>query len=147
MTRALLLASMVMGCAVAGCVHTDFSRTTSLVVPGRSPDCRLDLVVQGTPSYPYAVLGLVRTESAAPPLFAIGEDDFAAAQRVKRQACAAGAHGLMNVFANSELVRFGKGRWKSTTASALAFVYVDAVGRPLPAPGPETPAPVWAPPQ
>jgi hypothetical protein len=120
--------------AASGCAHTGFDRTTSMVVPGRSPDCHLDMYFQGPPPYPYVVIGAVATVSTKPRLLAIGENTLVAIRRMREQACAVGAHGLMSVAANSELIRVRKGHWKSTTGGAVAFVYVDAFGRPLPAP-------------
>jgi hypothetical protein len=122
---------MVLGSAAGGCVHTGFASSTAVVVPARSPDCHLDVFFQGPPPYPYAVLGAVATVSTKPRLFAIGENTGVAVRRMMEQACAVGAHGLMNVAANSELIRVRKGyRW-NTTGSAVAFVYVDPSGRPL----------------
>jgi hypothetical protein len=89
---------------------------------------------EGPPPSPYAVVGAVATVSTKPRLFAIGENTDVAVRRIMEQACAIGAHGLMNVVATSELVRVRKGyRW-STTGSAVAFIYVDPSGRPLPPP-------------
>ena len=134
MTTTILLPILVMGTETAGCVHSDFLKTTGTVVPVRSSDCYLDMVFQGSPPYPYIVLGEVTTNSTAPGPFAIGENNVVAMRRMIERACAGGAHGLMNVDVNSQRVRVGKGYWKSTTASAIAFIYVDASGRPLPAP-------------
>jgi hypothetical protein len=127
-------ATIVLGCAAAGCVHTGFAGTTAVVVPARSPDCHLDVFFEGAPPAPYAVLGGVATVSTKPRLFAIGESSVVAVRRLMEQACAVGAHGLMNVAAQSELVRVRKGYRQSTTGSAVAFVYVDPSGRPLPPP-------------
>jgi hypothetical protein len=105
-----------------------------MVVAARPPDCYLDVVFQGEPTRPYVALGAVATDSTGPQLFTIGENNVVAVRRVVEQACALGAHGLMNLAANTQYVPVGKGNWKSTTASAVAFVYVDASGRPLPPP-------------
>jgi hypothetical protein len=131
-----LLATIVLGCLGAGCVHTGFARTTALVVPARSPDCHLDMFFfsEGPPPVPYAVLGAVATVSTKPRLFAIGENTVVAVRRMMEQACVVGAHGLMNVAAQSELIRVRKGYRKTTMGSAVAFVYVDPSGRPLPPP-------------
>jgi len=134
MTAASLLATVVMGCAVAGCVHTGFARTTGLAVPARAPGCSLDIVFQGPPPYPYVVIGQVMTNASGPEILAIGQNDVVAMRRVTEAACAAGAHGLMNIATSSERVRVGKGHWKTTRGAAMAFVYVDAFGRPLSAP-------------
>jgi len=120
-----------MGLAVAGCVHTHFTRTTGLVVPARAPHCHLDVVFQGAPSDPYVVLGGVATNSSAPALLVFGETDVAAMRRLTEQACTVGAQGLMNVALNTQLVWAGRGRWKSTAGTAWAFIYVDPLGRPL----------------
>ncbi|HEY4392666.1 MAG TPA: hypothetical protein VGP64_01325 [Polyangia bacterium] len=128
------LASILLAVWAAGCVQTRFTRTTGLVVPARSPGCYLDVVFEGPPPYPYVVLGQITTDSTAPLLFAIGESSLTAMQRMMERACAVGAHGLMYVVANSELVPVGKGYWKSTTGGGVAFVSVDPSGRPLPAP-------------
>ena len=132
-TRALV--AMVMACAAAcGCVHTDFANTSGVVVPARSADCHLDVFFRAPPPYPYVVLGLVSTNSMAPPVFAIGETDITVIRRMMEEACTIGAQGLMNVTAYSEPVRVGKGHWKSSNGSALAFVYVDPSGRRVPPP-------------
>lgn len=134
MKKPLLLATMVMGFAAAGCVHTGFTPTTGLALPARPPDCYLDMIFQGRPAYPYIVLGQINTDSTAPGLFALGESNDVAIQRMKEEACAVGAHGMMNVGANSQGVWTGNGYSKSTSGGAVAFVYVDPAGRPLPPP-------------
>jgi hypothetical protein len=134
MTARLLLATMVMGLAAAGCVHTGFTSATGIVVPPRSAGCYLDVVFVGPPPYAYAVLGEVTTSSLGPRLFTISDNNVVAIRRMTEEACAVGAHGLMNVVADSQLVGFGKGRWKSTNGGAVAFIQVDAYGRPLPPP-------------
>jgi hypothetical protein len=133
-TRLLATMAMVMGCAVAGCVHTGFTATTSMVVPARAPTCYLDVFFQEQPPYPYVVLGPVGTSSAAPEMFALGENDIVTMRRMMEQACAVGAHGLLHAGESTQFVRMGKGYWKRTSGSAIAFVYVDAYGRPLPPP-------------
>ena len=138
MTTARLVTTMALGWAAAGCVHSGFMKTTDLVVPARPPDCHLDVSFQGEapPLSPYVALGSVWTNSMAPELFVVGENNVVAMRRMLEQACTVGAHGVMNAAANSQLVRVGKGHWKSTTGSAVAFVYVDASGRPLQPPPP-----------
>ncbi|HXT95392.1 MAG TPA: hypothetical protein VN853_03780 [Polyangia bacterium] len=131
MKRHILLATMVMGFATAGCVHTGFTPTTGLALPARPPNCYLDLIFQGRPAYPYVVLGQVTTDSTAPGLFALGESNDVAIQRMKEEACAVGAHGMMNVGANSQGVWDGNGYSKSTSGGAVAFIYVDPSGQPL----------------
>ena len=128
------LATMVIGCVAAGSVHTGFAGTTRMMVPVRSPDCHLDMCFQAPPPRPYLVLGAVATVSTKPRLFAVGENADVAIRRMMERACLVGAHGLMNVAANSELIRVRKGHRKRTMGSALAFIYVDASGRPLPPP-------------
>jgi hypothetical protein len=125
------LLTLVLGLAVAGCVHTGFTRTSGIVLPARSPDCYLD-VLQGPPPYPYVVFGEVTTHSTAPTLLAIGDNNVSAIRRLTEQACTVGAHGLMAVSVDSRRVRVGKGYWSSTTWGAMTFVYVDPSGRPLP---------------
>lgn len=122
---------MVVGFAAAGCVHTGFTPTTGLALPARPPNCYLDMIFQGRPAYPYVVLGQVTTDSTAPGLFALGESNDVAIQRMKEQACAVGAHGMMNVGANSQGVWTGDGYSKSTSGGAVAFIYVDPSGQPL----------------
>jgi len=125
---------MVMGFAAAGCVHTGFTPTTGLALAARPSNCYLDMIFQGRPAYPYIVLGQINTDSTAPGLFALGESNDVAIQRMKEQACAVGAHGLMNVGANSQGTWTGNGYSKSTSGGSVAFVYVDPAGRPLPPP-------------
>lgn len=103
-----------------------------MVIPARPPDCYLEIIFQGQPAYAYAVLGRVWTDSSSPSMFAIGDNGVAAIRRMREKACAIGADGLMTVTANSQRVWAGKGSWKTTTAAAVAFIYVDANGRRLP---------------
>ena len=102
-----------------------------MMVPARSQDCHLDMFFPGPPPRPYLVLGAVATVSTKPRLFAMGENTGVAIRRMMEQACMAGADGLMNVAANSELIRVRKGHRKRTTGSAMAFIYVDVSGQPL----------------
>jgi hypothetical protein len=134
MTVRRVLATLVMGFAAAGCVHSGFARMAAVEVPARSPGCRLDVVFEGPPPAPYLELGEVISETTVPAAFAIGQNDAVTMRRVMAQACAIGAHGLMNIAASTERVGVGRGRWMNTRGSALAFVYVDASGRPLPPP-------------
>jgi hypothetical protein len=128
------LAAALASCALAGCVHTGFTPTTGLYLPPRADNCYLDMIFQGPPPYPYVVIGQVQTDSTAPGLFALGESNDVAVQRMKGEACRRGAHGLLQVAANSQGVWTGNGYSKSTSGGAVAFVYVDPVGRPLPPP-------------
>ena len=117
-----------------GCVHTGFTPTTGLNLPPRAQTCYLDMIFQGAPPYPYVVIGQITTDSTAPGLFALGENNDVAVQRMKEQACLVGAHGLMQVGANSQGSWTNNGYSKSTSGGAVAFVYVDPAGRPLPPP-------------
>ncbi len=129
------LASVLLAAAsAAGCVHTRFTRTTGLVVPARAPGCHLDMTFRGPPPRPYVVLGQVATDSTTRSLLVIDENEVAAVRRLMEQACAVGAHGLMDVATDSQHVWTGKGYWNTTIGAAVAFVYVDASGRPLPPP-------------
>jgi hypothetical protein len=60
----------------------------------------------------------------------LDETQEAVIQRLKAKACAMGAHVIFGVTATTS------GQWndKSTSGSALAAVYVDEQGRPMPAP-------------
>jgi len=118
----------------AGCVQTGFVPTTTLRLPSRPEGCYLDMIFHGEPPYPYVVIGSVTTDSTAPGLFAIGEGNEVAIQRTQQQACFVGAHGLLQVDSQSHGVWTQNGYSKSTTGAAVAFVYVDEAGRPLPPP-------------
>jgi len=81
----------------------------------------------------------VTTDSSAPGLWALGETNDAAMARLQAEACEQGAHGLMQAGAASQGTWTSDGYSRSTTGSAVAFVYVDEAGRPLPPPrGPRT---------
>jgi hypothetical protein len=41
MTRAGFPLAVLTSLAVAGCVHTDFTRTGAMALPARAPDCHL----------------------------------------------------------------------------------------------------------
>jgi len=145
MTRAGLPLAVLTGLAAAGCVHTDFTKTAAVASPPRSPDCHLEIALDGPPRRPYVVLGQVWTDSSSPQVF-YGRFDTNAApvQRLIQQACVAGAHGLMSVTVHTDRPWGGKG-WKSTRAAAVAFAYVDASGHILPPPsGPRVEIPVSA---
>ena len=139
-----LTVAVLTGLAVAGCVHTDFTRT-AMALPPRSPECHLEMVFNGPPTRPYVVLGQVSTESFSPQvLYGRGGTDATPVQRMIEQACVAGAHGLMSVTMQTQRPWGGKG-WKRTQAAALAFAYVDASGRVLPPPsGPRIEIPLSA---
>ncbi len=148
MARAGLALAVLTGLAVAGCIHTnftrtDFTRTAAVVPPSRSPDCHLEIAFSGPPRRPYVVLGQVWTDSSAPQiLYGRFDTNAAPIQRLIQRACVAGAHGLMSVVVETHGPWLPKG-WKSTRAAAVAFVYVDASGRLLPAPsGPQVEIPV-----
>jgi hypothetical protein len=136
--------SAVTGLAVAGCVHTGVKNTTGMVLPARSSDCHLEIVFNGPPKRPYVVLGPVWTASSSPQvLYGFRDSNADPIQRMIDQACVAGAHGLMSAAVATDRP-LGKG-WRSTNASAVAFVYVDASGRVLPAPhGPRVEIPLSA---
>src|SRR6516162_2673112 len=102
MTVRRVLATLVMGFAAAGCVHSGFARMAAVEVPARSPGCRLDVVFEGPPPAPYLELGEVISETTVPAAFAIGQNDAVTMRRVMAQACAIGAHGLMNIAASTE---------------------------------------------
>ena len=128
------LAAVVVLAGACGCIHTGFTPTTGLNLPPRPQNCYLDMIFQGNPPYQYVVLGQISTDSTAPGIFALGESNDVAVQRMKEQACLVGAHGLMQVGANSQGVWTGDGYSKSTSGGAVAFIYVDPQGRPLPPP-------------
>ena len=92
------------------------------------------MILHGAPPYPYVVIGQISTDSTAPGLFALGENNDVAVQRMKEQACLVGAHGLLQVGANSQGVWTNDGYSRSTSGGAVAFIYVDPAGNPLPAP-------------
>jgi hypothetical protein len=126
-----LLVVGIFGLSGPACVHTGFTPTTRLNLPIRPENCYLDMIFQGPPPYPYVVIGQISTDSTAPGLFALGENNDVAIQRMKAQACAVGAHGLMQVGASSQGVWTNDGYSKSTSGGAVAFIYVDPTGRPL----------------
>jgi hypothetical protein len=130
---------IVLGVALsAGCVHNGFTPATAMRLPPRPEGCYLDMIFQGEPPYPYVVLGRVTTDSTAPGLFALGENNDAAMGRLQAEACEVGAHGLMQAGAASQGVWTGNGYSRSTTGAAVAFVYVDDAGRPqAPPTGPQ----------
>ena len=132
------------GLAVAGCVHTDLTKTTGMVIPARSSDCHLEIVFNGPPKRPYVVVAPVWTASSSPQvLYGLRDNNAYPIQQMIDQACVAGAHGLMSVVVETYRPP-GKG-WRSTKASAVAFVYVDGSGRVLPPPhGPRVEIPLSA---
>jgi len=133
--RALLLIFVVGVVAVgAGCVHNAFTPSTTMRFAPRPDGCYVDLIFLGEPPGPYVVIGRVSTESTAQGLFAIGENNEAAMERLKEEACRAGAHGLLQADTQAEGSWTKNGYSKSTTGAAVAFVYVDPYGRPLPPP-------------
>ncbi len=134
MKRTTALVATLFALASGACVHTGFTPTTGLALPARAENCYLDMIFQGVPPYPYVVIGQISTDSTAPGLFALGESNDVAVQRMKEQACLVGAHGLLQVGANSQGSWTGNGYSKSTSGGAVAFIYVDPAGRPLPPP-------------
>jgi len=128
---------LLLGLAIAvtaGCVHNGFTPATAMQFRERPEGCYLDMIFQGVPPYPYVIIGRVSTDSTAPGLFALGENNEVAMQRLQEEACRVGAHGLMHAGAQSQGSWTGNGYSKSTTGEAVAFVYVDAYGRPMPPP-------------
>lgn len=119
---------------LSACVHNAFLPTTTLRMPPRAEGCYLDIILQGEPPFPYVVIGRVTTDSTAPGLFALGENNEVAMERLRNEACQAGAHGLLHAGAESQGTWTGNGYSKSTTGAAVVFVYVDAAGNPLPPP-------------
>jgi hypothetical protein len=133
-TAARVMGLLVLGLGGLGCVHTGFTPTTGIQLAQREPNCYLDMIFQGPPPYAHLIIGQVTTDSTAPGLFALGESNDVAVQRMKEQACLVGAHGLMQVGANSQGSWNNNGYSKSTSGGAVAFIYVDPYGRPLPPP-------------
>jgi hypothetical protein len=134
MVRVGITASLCVMASTIGCVNTGFTPTTGMKLPPRPYDCYVDMILQGSPPYPYVVIGQITTDSTAPGVFGLGEGNDAALQRMREKACRVGAHGLMQVGANSQGTWTGNGYSKSTSGGAVAFVYVDPWGRPLPPP-------------
>lgn len=130
--RLALLASW----ALSGCVHTGFVPTSDLLPPPRPEHCALDVVLDGRPVQPYVVIGRVSVDSTAPSLFALGESQTAVLRRLEAKACAVGAHVIFDVNAATSGKWDDDGFSRSSTGSALAAVYVDENGYPLPPPGP-----------
>jgi hypothetical protein len=126
-----LVLGLVLG---SGCVHNAFTPATTMKLSARPEGCYLDMIFHGVPPFSYVVIGRVTTDSTAPGLWALGENNEVAMERLQEEACRVGAHGLLQVGAQSEGVWNGNGYSKSTTGAAVAFVYVDPYGRPLPPP-------------
>jgi hypothetical protein len=114
--------------------HTGFTPTTGWVLPARPETCYLDLIFQGSPPYPYVIIGQVSMDSNRPMFFQPGGPQGIAIERMKRQACLQGAHGLLAPSTQGGTSPYGNNQGNRTTASAVAFVYVDPAGRPLPPP-------------
>jgi hypothetical protein len=125
------LAAVALVVGAGACVHTGFTPTTGLNLPPRPQNCYLDMIFEGLPPYPHVIIGQISTDSTAPGIFALGESNDIAVQRMKEQACLVGAHGLLKVGSNSQGVWTRDGYSKSTTGGAVAFIYVDPQGRPL----------------
>jgi hypothetical protein len=121
--------------ASLGCVHTGFVPTSNISPPARPEHCALDVILDGRPDRQYLVIGRVSADGTAPSLFALRENQEAALRRLKAKACAEGAHVIFDVDATSSGQWNDDGFSRSTTASALAAVYVDQEGYPLPPPG------------
>ena len=153
------LLAVLLGIALGtGCVHNAFTPATTMKLAARPAGCYLDLILHGEPPFPYVVIGHVSTESTAGGWFAIGENNEVAMERLQDEACSAGAHGLIQPDSQAQGVWTQNGYSKSTTGTAVAFVYVDPSGRALPPPtgprliihpggvsGPTPPAPLLTP--
>ncbi len=135
--------------ALAGCVHTDFVRTGSLVVPPRPAGCYVELVLTPQPLYPYVILGRLTTEGSAPGLFGLGETETVALQRLRDEACALGGHFLMSPDTGSQTNwswgRHGGDFSRSSRGAAVVGVYVTPQGQPLPPPTGPSSSPVVIP--
>jgi hypothetical protein len=112
-------------------VNTGFTPTTTFDLPPRAQNCSLDLVaVEQTPSRAIVPIWPVTTHTDG-----AGQDRDMAVIRLKERACMSGAHGLMQITAQTR-AEWCDGTYTSVAEGwAMAFVYVDAFGRPLPAPG------------
>lgn len=120
--------------AGAGCVHSGFQATTTMALAPRPEGCYLDVILDGVPPFAYVVIGRVTTDSTAPGLWGLSENSQVAMERMQEEACRAGAHGILQPNAQSQGSWTKDGYSRSTTGAAVAFVYVDPSGRPLPPP-------------
>lgn len=123
---ALLLAS--------SCVHKNFTPTGALSMPPRPDNCYLDIILDGKPEFAYVVIGRVSTDATSGGVFAWGENESDAVRRLKEAACDAGAHILFGMETGSQGQWNDDGFSKATRGTAVAAVYVDPQGRPLPPP-------------
>jgi hypothetical protein len=134
--------ALLLGLLVAlgsACVNTAFTPATTMPLAMRPEGCYLDMIFEGIPPDAYVVIGQITTDSTAPGIFALGENNEVALQRMQAEACRVGAHGLMHAGTSSQGVWTGNGYSRSTSGGAVAFVYVDPYGRPTPPPrGPRT---------
>lgn len=128
-TRFRVLPVFVLAITLTACVHSGFTRTTSLRPPARAEGCYIDVVLDGRPDYAYVVLGRLTTDAVVPGIFALGESENAAMDRLRRKACEVGAHAIFAVETSSEGQWTGEGMSRSTRGSAVAAVYVDEQGR------------------
>ena len=119
-------------CASLGCVHTGFVPTSDMRPPTRLEHCALDVILDGRPARAYVVIGRVSVDGTAPGLFALREHQDAVLRRLKAKACAEGAHVIFDVNAETSGTWDEGGFSRSTTGSAVAAVYVDEHGNPLP---------------
>jgi len=133
MNRNLSLAALL-AVALVGCVTTGFTRTSNVFVPPRGPGCYVDVVLTPQPAYPYIILGRATTEGTAPGLFALGEGETVAMQRLKDEACAAGGHFIMNADTGSNAQWTRDGFSRSSRGAAVVGIYVTPQGQPLPPP-------------
>ena len=125
------LAAVASPLVLVGCVHTAFTPTSELTVQPRPDDCPIDIVLDGRPERPHRVLGRVTTDSTAPGLFAIGENQNKALERLKVEACKVGGHVLYGVGTGSQGQWTNDGYSKSTQGSAIVAVYVNDAGQVL----------------
>jgi hypothetical protein len=131
MRRDGIVTGLLVVSTVASCIHSRFTPATDGAFAARAPGCHLDLVMHGSPTYAYKVIGRVTTSWHVPRLSILGDSRLAAVRRLQEKACVAGAHGLLQVTVNTRV-------WSKASpqlwGNALAFVYVDSDGRPLVAP-------------
>jgi hypothetical protein len=121
---------------LTGCTSTStsFTPTAGLSLPPRPADCYLDIIDTGSPPFAYVVIGRVATDSTSGGLVALGETNERTVERMRKRACRAGAHGLLQVSSNTQGHFTDRSFSKSSSGGAVAFIYVDANGQALPPP-------------
>ncbi|MEO1231194.1 MAG: hypothetical protein AAFZ18_20050 [Myxococcota bacterium] len=117
-----------------GCAHSSFIPSSDLAVAARPKDCHIDIVFDGKPTRPYEVIGRVATDSTAPGLFALDENQDKAFERMREKACEVGGHVLFGIGTGSNGQWNDDGYSRSTQGAAIVAVYVDPSGSVLPAP-------------